>query len=114
MRSKYQADSNTVHPIRLKAAPIALQGDVSGLTVNSDVKVKISKTNREFGIRPRGVTLYREISATEGGTTVTVVKYTFMPVLTQAAYNAATLNPESSVTYLGNTWKVLERKKEDY
>lgn len=110
VRTKYQADSDSIHPISLTSDYAAAAGAAPGGAIDSDIKVKVSKTNREHGIRPRGVRLYRTIGAPPNAFT----RYGFLPVLTETAWSGAGFAPETEITIGANTWKVLARQPEDY
>lgn len=105
---KYQSGAGTVHKIRLSAARGAVAGAEPAGAVDSDILVKVSKSNREFGIRPRGLRLSRTI--TEGADTASL--YAFLPVLTETAYNAFALN--ATVTYGGDDWTIVAKQPEDF
>jgi len=107
--SKYEADDGDIKPIRLSAATIAAAGTPPGGAVTDPDYVKVSKGNREFGMRPRGVRLSRNI----GSATVPNMRYKFLPVLTPAAFNGAAFAVGSEVTVGGNTWTVVAKMPED-
>lgn len=75
-----------------------------------DAYVKSSKGNREFGIRPRGVKLYRTLGTSPN----TFKKYSFLPVLTAADFGSDTYAPGATVTIDSVEWTVAARRDEDY
>lgn len=112
---KYQSDNETIHVIRLSEDKAAVDGNTEPEgAVDSRIKVKISKSNREFGIRPRGIRIAIERSATEGEVTVKRVDRAFIPILQKSVFDGDTFAPESTVTYKDEEWKVSEKVGEDY
>lgn len=110
VRSKYESDGATVHPIRLSADTAVQAGTEPAGVVTSFIPAKVSKGNREFGLRPRGVKLYR----TAGTAPNTFTKYKFLPLRSIVDYEAAAYSPESTIAVGGITWKVAARVAEDY
>lgn len=99
----YTADDGDIKPIRL-GNESAEAGSFSAATgLNDRDFVKVSKSNREFGMRPRGVRLRRR--GTDG------LQYRFQPMATQAAYEAAIA--AGTVTVGANTWIVTSPVPED-
>jgi len=109
-KTKYEANSGSIHPISLTTDYAAQAGTPPGGAIDSDIKVKVSKTNREHGIRPRGVRLYRQIGTPPNA----FIRYGFLPVLTETAWNGAGFAPEADITIGSVDWKVLSRQAEDY
>lgn len=108
--TKYESDQGTIHPIRLDSERVAAAGAAPAAAQDSDIKVKISKGNREFGIRPRGVRLVRTV----GTAPDTFKKYTFLPVLTPTAYDGAGFSVGTEITIDAVVWTVAARQVEDY
>lgn len=108
--TKYEADDGTIHAIRLRPETVAIAGAAPGGAVDSSIKVKVTKSNREFGIRPRSIT----ISQTKGTDPDTFKVYATIPILTEAAFAAAPAQLGAEVTYDGDTWTVVSRNAEDY
>jgi hypothetical protein len=112
--SKYEADNGAIHRIQLSAAKLAVASNtVPTAAIDSTVKVKISKGNREFGLRPRGVTMFRTLTGGTGGSAVSKNVYTFLPILSKTVFDGATFASETTHTYKGNTWTVLDKRQED-
>lgn len=109
-RTKYQSDLGSIHRILLTPTFAAAAGAAPTGDVDNDIKPKVSKTNKEHGLRPRGVTL----SLTLGTAPNTFVKYAFLPVLTETAYNSTAFSPEATVSIGGTDWTVVSRRPEDY
>jgi hypothetical protein len=107
--SKYEADNGEIYQIRLGAATLAAAGAPPAGAVSSSIRVKVSKSNREFGLRPRGVVLSRPQNP---GPTDKIFRK-FLPVLTPAAYNSAGFANQASITVGGVVWTVINRINED-
>lgn len=108
--TKYEADNEEIHPIRLNSARVAAAGTPPTGAQTSDAYVKISKSNRQFGIRPRGLRLTRTV----GTAPDTFKKYTFLPILTQAAFAANTSSVGATVTIGTVSWTVAAKLGEDF
>lgn len=108
--TKYQADSGSIHSLSLTAPFAAAAGAAPSGDVDDDVKPKITKSKREYGLKPRGVRLARVIGT--GDETFKV--YSFLPVLTPAVFASATFSLGADVTLGGNTWTVVSKDAEDY
>lgn len=108
--TKYEADSGLIHriglfPDRAAAAGAAPQGSIS-----SDIKVKISKSKGEYGIRPRGVSISRIV-----GTAPDQFRRTsFLPVLTEASFDSDVFAPGATIAIDGTNWTVSARVAEDF
>lgn len=109
-RTKYEADDGTIHPIKFTADFAAKAGTAPAGAVNSDIKVKISKSNKEYGIRPRRVGLARVVGTDPN----TFSKTTSLPVLTPAAFASAAFAINAKITIGSNEWTVISRQGEDY
>lgn len=110
VKTKYQSNADDIHVISLTPDYAAQAGTPPGGAITSDIKVKVTKTNREHGIRPRGVRLYRFI----GTPPDQAIRYGFLPVLTETAWEGATYAPEAEITIGSTAWKVLARQPEDF
>lgn len=108
--TKYEADSGTIHRILLTPDYAAAAGTPPTGAVNSDIRPKVSKTNGEFGIRPRGVNLSRTV----GTAPDTFKKYAFLPVLAATVFVGTAFAPGATVTIGGVDWIVVTREPEDY
>lgn len=108
--SKYEADNGTVHRIRISADRLAKAGTVPAGAIDSPISVKISKSNRETGLRPRGVRLTRPLNPTA----TDKIYYSFLPVLTAAGLEAAAFSIGATIQIGSTDWKVLAKVNEDY
>lgn len=108
--TKYESDTGSIHRILLTPAYAASAGTPPAGAVDSDIRPKVSKTNGEFGLRPRGVNLSRTV----GTAPDTFKKYAFLPVLSAVAFAGNTFAPGATVSIDGVDWKVVTREPEDY
>lgn len=109
-RAKYEADSGQIHLLLMDADRLAQAGAEPTAASNSSIRAKISKTNREYGIRPRGVRLGRTV----GTAPDTFTKYSFLPVLTPAAFNGTGFTLGGTITIGTIEWEIIARVTEDY
>lgn len=109
-RTKYETNDAEIHAILMSPDFAAKAGTAPAGAVTSPIKVKISKSNRAYGIRPRGVTLARTV----GTAPDTFTKSTFLPVLTPTAFNSATFALDAKITIGGTEWTVVGKRGEDY
>jgi len=112
---KYEAVDNTIHPIRLGRynAEVAANTEPEG-EIDSLVKVKVSKSNREFGIRPRAVGLTRTIEAEDGEETRIVTLRSKLPILTEEVFNGETMAIGATLTINSIVWTIASKIAEDY
>lgn len=112
---KYQSDLLTVHPIRLGRynAAVAANTEPEG-EIDSVVRVKVSKSNREFGIRPRSVGLTRTIEAEDGEETRIVTLRSKLPILTKDVFDGETMSIGTEVTVNEVVWTIASKNAEDY
>lgn len=109
-RTKYEADNGDIYSIRLSPSRASQAGTAPSGAVTSGIKAQVSKGNREFGIRPRGVTLARTIAAGDDIFT----RYSFLPVLSLTEYNSAAYALETELEVGDYTWTIVARKPEDF
>lgn len=108
-RAKYESDDGDIKPIRVSAETIAAAGAQPGGAINDFDYVKVSKGNREFGQRPRGVRLSRNL----GTAAVPNLRYKFLPVFTQSEWGSANFAIGATVTVGGVAWEVVSKVPED-
>lgn len=109
-RTRYESNDGEVHAIMLSPDYAAKAGAAPTGAVTSPIKVKVSKGSREYGIRPRGVTLARTI----GTAPDTFTKTTFLPVLTETAFASATFALDAKISIGSTEWTVVGKRGEDY
>jgi hypothetical protein len=100
----YIDDGGDSKPIRLTAETAAAGSFAIAASLDDSDFVKVSKSSREFGMRPRGV---RARLREAGGR----IRYKFFPMPTPAAQTAA-LNART-VNYNGAIWNVTAPVPED-
>jgi len=111
---KYEADSGSIHRIRLGKFNAAVTSNTEPTAVvNSNIRVKISKSNREFGLRPRTIGLTRVVTAGSGETELTVTKRASLPVLTPAVYVSTTFAIGQTITINAVVWTIASKNPED-
>lgn len=100
----YTDNGGDTKPIRLTPATAAAGSFVLATSLDDEDFVKVSKGNREFGMRPRGV---RARLREAGGR----VRYKFFPMPTATAQQAALT--ARTITYDGESWTVTTPVAED-
>jgi hypothetical protein len=108
-RTKYEADSGEIHFLSLTPDYAAKAGTEPTGAVTNNIRAKVSKSNREYGIKPRGVTLARTIGTAPN----TFVKYAFLPLRSKADANSATYALGQTVTIGSVAWEIIGEVKED-
>lgn len=112
-RSKYEADSGDIHPIRVQPETLAATvgggaNAAPGGTITSPISAKVSKSNRGVGLKPRTVTIVFDEGAAPAGyadnSPITI------PVLTPARYTA--IAKGATGTYLGAGVTVVSKSPE--
>jgi len=112
---KYQSDIGTIHRIRLGKDNAAVASNTEPAeAVDSNIRVKISKSNREFGLRPRSVSLTLVQTAKEGEVELTVTKRARLPILTQEVYDGEVFAIGATVTIGENVWTISNKNPEDF
>lgn len=105
--TKYEADGGTIHKIRLTAKTVTIAGTAPTEDVDSPVPAKVSKSDGEYGVRPRGIRITRVV----GTGAAAFRQYAFVPVLTPTTWDG--LSENSTVTYDGNSWTIATKVPED-
>lgn len=107
--TKYESNSGGIHAIRLSTDTLAIAGTPPAGAVNRDIFATVSKTNREHGLKPRGVNGQRLV----GTAPDQAAKYKFLPVLTPAEFASAAFQLGVTFSYGGFTWTIIARIEED-
>ena len=107
--TKYEDNDLTVHRIVLSNAFAAVAGTAPTGAVTAKGTVKVSKSTRQFGIRPRGVRLSRIIGTSPND----FKRYAFLPVLTVSGMAGAAFNIGATITIGGTAWTVVKKIEED-
>ena len=106
----YESDAGVKHPIRLTPAYAAVAGSPPALPATSDINAKVTKSNREFGIRPRRVRLARTV----GTAPDTFRRYATLAVLTLTDFNSATFAKGATITIDGIDYEIVAKQGEDF
>lgn len=107
---KYEGNNGTVYQLQLSPDFAIAAGTEPAGGVGSDVKPKITKSEREFGIRPRGVRLVRTV----GTAPDTFRKYAFLPVLTPVEWASGAYSRGAAVNVGTTAYTVSSRIDEDF
>jgi len=81
--------------------------------VDSNIRVKISKSNREFGLRPRFVGLTRVQTAGSGEDELTVTRRASLPILTADVFDSDKFAIGATVTVATVVWTIASKNPED-
>lgn len=108
--AKYEDDKGIVHPIRISSAFYTAAGTPPTGDIDSEIKAKIYKSDREFGLGCRGARLARVVGTAPN----TFAKYSFVPILTASQYNTGTFVTGGTVTINSVEWTIISLKPEDY
>lgn len=111
-RTRYEADSGEIHPIRVQpettAANIGGANAAPAGVTTSSISARVNKTNREFGLRPRYITVRFTGVAPDEYEPGNLYR---IPILTPARYN--TINVGATGTYLGADVEVVSKSAEN-
>ena len=105
---KYEGNDGRIYRLRLTSDFAAAAGTEPTGKINTYIKPKISKSKREYGIRPRGVRLVRII----GTPPDTFRKYAFLPVLTRSEWLSNAFSPGVMISLGTTVYTVLSRVEE--
>lgn len=107
---RYTCDNAIVVGLRLSTEKAALSGTETASPIDNKIKPKISKSNQEYGLRPRYVVIARVV----GTAPDTFRKYAQLPVLSVSDFATPTFAIGASITYKGLTWEVIAQCPEDF
>lgn len=110
VETKYEGDSGRIYALKLTAAYAAAAGTAPTGAVNDELNPKISKSVREYGLKPRGVRLSRTI----GTAPDTFKKYTFLPVLAATVFVSPAFAKGATVDIGGVSWVITTKVGEDF
>lgn len=105
----YESDTGTVHPLRLRPETLSAAGAVPAAPINNSIRAKLSKSNNEFGLRPRFVRASRCIGTAPDQATV----YTEVPVLTLEVFNSPAFQIGTGINVGGEDYIIISRIPED-
>lgn len=106
-KTKYEADNGDIHPIRVQPETVALaKGGTTNAaptgTITTDaIRAKVSRGNREYGLRPRYITVVYDTTAPTGYKVGTYIR---VPILKSTTFSA--ISQDDTVTYLGTSARV--------
>lgn len=108
--TKYEMDNGLIIRLRTDVELNGLMGTVpTGATDLGIHGIINGNRSREFGVHPRGVTLYRE-----RGTDPDIFKsYKFLPVVTPADLAGAGFSEGTDITISGVVWTVQDKVTEE-
>lgn len=111
-RSKYEADSGDIHPIRVQAETLtaSLGGGANSApagAIDNGQLVRVGGSPRAYGIKARSVTLLTGDTPPDG---YKPNSYLRIPILTEARYDAIVLY--STGTYNGATVTIVGKNRE--
>lgn len=115
--SIYESNRGTFHAIRVQPETELLTdgtvvNDSAAGPIDSALRAKVSRTSREYGLRPRTITFRfdpgQEPEDHAEGSTVR------LPILTPEAFDTYTATPQYPLTYKGGTGVVVGNSGEDF
>lgn len=106
--TKYESESGEIHPIRLNPVSVTPAGTAPAGAVTSSISAKVSRSRREFGLRPRGI----NVSLTVGAAPDTFKRTAFIPILLASAWNTGNNVKGGTVSYKGGSWTVTSLSPE--
>ena len=107
---KYETNSGLVVFLRIETAAVSVVGTAPAGDPDINIHGIVNgNRSREFGIHPRGVSLFRE----RGTGNDTFKSYKFLPVLTQAALDGGGFDIGDSISIGGTSWTVGDQVGED-
>lgn len=107
--TKYEDGDGNIRRIVLSADYAAQAGTAPTGAIDVAGTVKVTKSTRSYGIKPRGVRLSRVIGTAPNQ----FKKYTFLPVLTPTAFDGATYDVGATITIGSTAWTVAKKIGED-
>jgi hypothetical protein len=108
---RYEADNGDIHPIKLQPETVA--ANIGGANsppsgqVSNDISAWVNRGNRQYGLRPRYVTVRFTSGAPTGYKADQLYR---IPILTQARFNA--VGRGTTGTYLGEAVTVVSKTTE--
>lgn len=96
--------------MRLSSAYAAVAGTEPAAAAGSPIYAKVSKSKREFGLRPRGARLARTVGSGDAA----FQKYTFLPLRSITDAASATYAVGATITIDTVAWTVISLEAEDY
>lgn len=107
---KYEAGQGTVHLMKLTAAIGGAGGTEPTGAIDSDIRPKLYKSDREFGIRPRFVTC----ALVNGTAPNQFITYKRVPVFTETAFASAAYQLGATLAINTVDHEITGRVAEDF
>ena len=105
---KYERNNLEVHNVRLSVDDKAAAGPEAVGAVTSQLKAKVTRSVRGYGLRPRAVILTRPVSPSA----TDKIFYKRLTVLTATSYDSAPFADNQTITIKTVAWKVIGRDNE--
>lgn len=110
--ARYAANNGDVHPIRVQPETLSLNIGAANSSATGEItnriRAKISKGNREIGIRPRGVVVRFTATVPDGYKADQTYR---VPILTRSVFDG--IEEDDTGTYLGSAVRVVSKYEED-
>lgn len=111
-RTRYLSNDGDVHPIRVQPETISLAygattNAATATALNNPISARVSNGNRQFGLKPRSITIVFETDAPDG---YKVGSYIRVPILQPTLWN--TMVTGDTVTYLGDQATIVGKSPE--
>lgn len=111
IKTFYEDEKGVTHPMRVSEEVLtAITAALATGPAESPIPAKITKSNRQFGLRPRGVRLAR----VRGTAPDQFRSYAFLPIPLASAWGVGDFAEGSTVEYNGFAWEVVSLVAEDY
>lgn len=107
--TKYEGNDGTIYPMSITSKIEAVAGTEPTGATTSKIKVKVSKTKKEYGISPRGI----NCATTVGTAPNTFRKYVFVPLRSKDDEASATYATNATITIGGTAYTIVGSKAED-
>lgn len=101
-RTKYEANDGEIHPMRLNSLSVGSAGTLPAGVISNRIPAKVTKGNREFGLRPRGVRLVRTVGTAPN----TFTRSAFLPLRSIVDADAPAYKEFEQITINTVVWTV--------
>jgi hypothetical protein len=105
----YEADNGEIHPIRISPETLAAQPTqpTGTPTITNRLRVKVSRSGKEYGVKPRGLNLARRLGTSPNFFN----KYKFLPILLPQDYEGVV--DDATITVNGVVWAITSGEGEN-
>lgn len=114
-RAKYEDDNGGIHGVRVQPETMATTPGNPEPTgaVNENGRAKVGGSRRTLGLHCRGVVLGVDYPVNApGGQDLVYTKKVFLPILRLETFLGNGFKDQAQVSYLGETWTVIDRVPE--